>query len=628
MTELYIAGELVVLPESFSITIIEENPFFTKNGKYSYDITLSLLNPTNAKIYKHLNRKNNTIAPLKNRTAYLKVDNEVVLNGTEVILEHTDKVVKIQLVSGNSELNFLIGGDLKLRDLDLGKAEPYIGSNWLDVAAKVYKDLNKTYPERNWHLLPYATGYDTNLYADARKQFLKIGNLFVTENENRIPSEYGPNISIPCYQPSYSGQVPQPYLCFIIRKVIEAIGYKLEYSAIENDNIRKNMYIVHGRRTNDFAKMLPNWTVLEFFENIELFFDAVIIIDPFTRSLSIHYKYEAINDTLSKVELDILDEFNMEYDETSEQSIQLSNIEYDLDDDDYYTYMSLNPKIRRCAPRMAVQSLDVLREMVESVPSSSLLFDYIYTIGRNEGEYIAYKIKDKVTIKKVEAFKPLKLRDKNSDEIDISLKIIPASFLYVVNKTFGSVINFPYSSFYVQLPVTEDYDDLSDGNSINDQNDESIILEKIGNIQEAVENGLDSENESIGGTKMRLAIYDGLKPMNILHINPDSGVEAAYYPMSYVESLYEDFPDSKTETYMTKNNYNPFRLDVINKDIYNQSNKIDKSKTYKLSFLKIGKYNISSVFIANNKKYSCAKIERVVTENGFEKIAKGEFYPL
>ena len=58
MTELYIDGVSAVLPKDFSVQVKRENPLFTKNGEYTYDITLPLGNPTNAELYKHLNRLN------------------------------------------------------------------------------------------------------------------------------------------------------------------------------------------------------------------------------------------------------------------------------------------------------------------------------------------------------------------------------------------------------------------------------------------------------------------------------------------------------------------------------------------------------------------------------------------
>ncbi|MDR1436563.1 MAG: hypothetical protein LBI65_00425 [Candidatus Symbiothrix sp.] len=120
MTELHIDGQPVVLPKDFSFEVIRENPLFTKNGARTYEINIPLDNPQNAKLYTHLNRINNRIVLPENRNAYLVVDNEVILNGTEIILEITDREVKLQLVSGESELNFIIGGEKKINELNLG----------------------------------------------------------------------------------------------------------------------------------------------------------------------------------------------------------------------------------------------------------------------------------------------------------------------------------------------------------------------------------------------------------------------------------------------------------------------------------------------------------------------------
>ena len=58
MTELFIDGVQAVLPKDFSIQVKRENPLITKNGEYTYEITLQLTNATNAELYAHLNRLN------------------------------------------------------------------------------------------------------------------------------------------------------------------------------------------------------------------------------------------------------------------------------------------------------------------------------------------------------------------------------------------------------------------------------------------------------------------------------------------------------------------------------------------------------------------------------------------
>ena len=74
MTRLWIDGMEAILPETFSISVKRENPFFTKNGEYTYDITLSLLNNMNADLYAHLNRLNSETEVKSKRRALLMAE--------------------------------------------------------------------------------------------------------------------------------------------------------------------------------------------------------------------------------------------------------------------------------------------------------------------------------------------------------------------------------------------------------------------------------------------------------------------------------------------------------------------------------------------------------------------------
>ena len=54
MTRLFIDGQEVVLPEQFELELITENPYFTRNGEYTYDIDIDLRVPQNRQIYKNI----------------------------------------------------------------------------------------------------------------------------------------------------------------------------------------------------------------------------------------------------------------------------------------------------------------------------------------------------------------------------------------------------------------------------------------------------------------------------------------------------------------------------------------------------------------------------------------------
>lgn len=154
MVSLYIDGTPLVLPSDFATEIKIENSFFTKNGEYTYDFKIPLNNPTNAAMYAHLHRLNNVSEIKEKRQAVLMADNRCYINGTEIITDWTDDSVSIQLASGNSELNYLIGASLQVSFLDMGKVE------LTDETGRVSyytQSLQGSYPDYDFVAAPVST---------------------------------------------------------------------------------------------------------------------------------------------------------------------------------------------------------------------------------------------------------------------------------------------------------------------------------------------------------------------------------------------------------------------------------------------------------------------------------------
>lgn len=615
MTELYIDRQLVVLPENFTITIIEENPFFTKNGKYTYDISLSLLDPINARIYKHLNRINRKGDIPKNRSAYLVVDNEVMLNGTEVILEYTEREVKIQLVSGNSELNFLIGGDRKLRDLNLGEADVYKYMNPSERAKQVFKDLKKTYPERSWQFVPYAIDEESvNLFRDNFN--IQVGNNFALI-EVDLKDGDGKQI-YPHFNPFCSGAVPQPYLCFIIKKILEVLGYKLTYNAIEEHDVFKNIYIVHSFRTTFFAKMLPSWTVVEFFSKIEQWLNCEFIIDPYKKTVRLMFAYQADSKFKKTEILEAIDEFVMELNDDNEKTVVNSNVKYSFDSEEYYKYMSLSDYIRN---RAIVKDAPLLNTLIVENETASGGFEYIHKPINTEDRFISYRKGEgnniTRTLKKVDSFCPL-YNNKESTEIDIELDIIPAAMKYTYINAF---FVWEYQ-LWLQIPIAGKGDPLIDVDNPEESDPDNDLID----IQDAVEEDISGETEETY-SKMRVAIYSGLQEMDI---KTRGSFPSLYcrYPLAYTEALSEYFEETKQPRYFGQKDVNPFRLNYLQKEIYDKSHFLDTSNIFKIDFINNGLKDITARFIVKNKSFRCIKIQKLVTHKGVDSIIKGEFYPL
>lgn len=603
MVDLYIDGRLVVLPENFSITIIDENPLLTNKGTYTYDITLSLLDPINAKIYGHLNRINKKGDIPENRPAYMVVDNEVVLNGTEIILEYTESQVKIQLVAGNSELNFLIEGDRKLRDLDLGEA--------VVNPDTVKNDLDHPYPERNWLILPYI---DRSLSGD------EVGDRFVfnrwildyTTTPHSLQYQFDGNHGIPSDPSSelsyYKNYRPQPYLCFIIEAVLKSLGYTLTFNSIAEHPVLRYMYIVHGFDTREFAKMLPDWTVNDFFTKIKTQFDCTFIIDKFKKNARLYFNYD--DATSETVSVEMMDEYTLEVDKDNTRSIQSANIGYNLDlsDDDYYLYQKLDKSVKEAVKQGEYNTPgDLLAKINDSSDRYRLRKIFRETLPDGTevmagGRYIAYNNGTRILPRKVDSFRNL-IQDPKREDIDITFDILPAPMDLQ-----------QLSHYYCQYPVVTEADPVV---KLSDE-----IEEDFTPVQELIEG--DNSVESITvPTKMYLALYSGRQTLITFY----PGSQAEDFPIPYVESLSEFFEDSSTIYYFNESHVNPFRLEWLKNEIYDKSRNVDMVKRYRISLLANKKINLQAKFIANNKAFWCGKIERTVTAKGFEKYAKGDFYP-
>ncbi|MDR2003610.1 MAG: hypothetical protein LBQ74_11300 [Prevotella sp.] len=604
MVDLYIDGRLVVLPENFSITVIDENPFFTNKGTYTYDITLSLLDPINAKIYGHLNRINKKGNIPENRTAYMVVDNEVVLNGTEVILEHTESQAKIQLVAGNSELRFQVSDNRKLRDLDLGKA--------VVDPDTVKADLDHPYPERNWLILPYI---DRSLSGDevGDRFVFNRWNLDFTTTPRSLYYQFDGTHSIASDPSSelsyYKNYRPQPYLCFIIEAVLKSLGYTLIFNSIAGHPVLRYMYIVHGFDTWEFAKMLPDWTVQDFLKKIETQFDCTFVVDKFRKTAGLYFNYDdLIEDEIISVEM--LDEYTLEVDKDNTRSIQSANIGYDIDlsDDDYYLYQKLDKTVNEAVKQGGFNTPgDLLNKINDSSDKYRLRKIFRETLPEGTeviagSRYIAYNNGARILPRKVDSFRDL-IRDPEREEIDITFDILPAPMDLR-----------QLSQYYCQYPVVSEADPVV---KLSDE-----IEEDFTPVQDLIEG--DDSVESISlPTKMYLAMYSGRQKLIPL-ANVTSPAED--FPIPYVESLSEFFEDNNTVYYFNENRVNPFRLEWLKHEIYDKSENVDLVEKYKISFMTKSKMNLRTKFIANNKALRCERIERTITAKGFEKICKGDFY--
>lgn len=161
MTELLIDRQRVSLPENLSLKVSYQNPFLTKNGVFTLELSLPLKDPDNARVYRYADRLHSTPA-IQGRSAILIAGSRVLLNGTEIVFSHTDSEVSIQLVGGNSELNYFVNSEVHIAELDLGE-EADLSPGYPDNAfdsyeceivedrEESYKNVEYSLPDDTWY---------------------------------------------------------------------------------------------------------------------------------------------------------------------------------------------------------------------------------------------------------------------------------------------------------------------------------------------------------------------------------------------------------------------------------------------------------------------------------------------
>lgn len=328
MIKLLIDGSEVHLAADISLEFYDRNPFFTSEGQHTLDIDISLADPVNAVIYNAMHRIDVTGRP-QNRQAILYCEKGVLIKGTEIILEIDERKAKIQIVSGNSEFNYLIGGDRYLRDLDLGDT----GVISIEDAKR---SLYSQYPDCDYVCTPVVVN---PVFRDCGSN--------VMDDSAKIYNEINPNKDINNVSlVSNTTICPQPYLVAMVHRVVKALGYSITSDAIAANKELSRLIFVHGHKTTQYNKMVENWTVADFVSEVEHLCGVSFIVDNNNKTLDIqkfgdYYKSAECEEITKDC---ILGDINKKYDQDAPDNLVYHNVAYKFPDTPFYKFYSIDPE--------------------------------------------------------------------------------------------------------------------------------------------------------------------------------------------------------------------------------------------------------------------------------------------
>lgn len=597
MTRLFIDKQEVALTSDFQLDFYSQNPFFTKNGDYTYDLDIDLNHPGNRKIYQSINRFDVTGHPI-NRSALLLSGPNVIVDGTEVILSIEDNIAKIQLVSGNSELNYLYAGDTTIRQLSLGS---------LSLNAE-YNNLNKFYPDVTHVCCPVISQKGNYKIDDSSQKTDKIFNELEWDIRDGFNFKSGTTM------------VPQPFLLYCIDKIIEAMGYSIEENVLKDDELAKRLIIIHGiQSSTNINRILPDWKVDEFITEVEKLFNVIFLVNQFTRKIKIA-RMKSFYQNSKMIEIsnnDLVEEVQKNYDQEESLYITYDNIKYNLPSSRWYKYQNLTDELRDKCGKTTASLKEILSYGFINYPYK-LWFEenfriwMIHSAYPSGGEsYACWEIVDQ-----------LKNVTNDSSDNECELKIVPSEIYG--NNVWLTGMDFGGSKYYDGW--------ITSACPVVSNTTEGEVTEYA---YQEIENG--SSEESVDDSYLFVAIYLGLKPYmyssDYMNEEVDQPIlNSMLVPQAVAYPCFIHYNRASQGTKITKLTDDKLSLAIESSQgglydrYYQDSIKVDTKTEYVFKFKYKNLYDCKSIFLIGNKKYYCKELHYTVTPDGIEPIVEGTFY--
>lgn len=672
MTILYLNGKRAVIDEKQTVKFVRENTYFTKTGTYTYDITLPALCPENIAIFGHIYRKDQRKAVNTTFNARLHVDNMDILNGTATITNVTETSIKVQLMGGNSELNFYSKNENRFIDeLPLGtwydvegvtSSDPTMRTMAEQISATFQKDIN-----------------NLNIEEAYKNLCKKLWN----ENTKEAPVDW---VALPCINENYdvtcnnfgiktysdnkgnSKRCPainnidtvylsaQPYLVQMIERVFNNLGYPVQENCLRDNEFFMHLVIVTANNRSAIARALPHWTVAQFIEEIENLFAVVFFIDESSKKTSIRSRADYYKENVEYID-NILEEYSVSIEPDKTTDIANANIGYaDVTD----IYDRIDDDIRKAAKIDTTYNNESdlangLQNLVTKLSkdrgngqTSTGLLKHKGTIFKVCGHSYIIELYDHIDAQgrtytnhartiAIDEFANL-INVKEKEDIDIELKICPAK----------SINNGSVEFYNADGSVS---DTKSCFHLVKADNTDPAGIENETNIYIA---GLISGETEKVDTKediMSICLYDGGMSKRA-ETNNNEGYPSSlltqvesylFYPAGYIKDqwqantyagggtiqkfAYESLALNIDTEYRTISDHK-YKFRTFYSEVYKHLKSIGTQVKYCIKFISEKQLKVNSTFIIHNKKYLCEKLEYQISAKGTEKLVTGYFYEL
>ena len=630
MFTLLINGLPAILKTGTNIKITRENPFFSKAGTFSLDVSLPLEGCVeNQRIFGALHRPDfPKLTKEKQKFAFHLIAPPLDLKGRAVVTQVSQEEIKVQLLAGNSETKYSLvderGGDVYIDTLDLGRA-------WDDVPqlAEFYKTYIKKgrYYEleldlRLRQLFETMPRRAENLLHGLQNETSAVAFPILSTADNQKSNEHWLFEGVFALKPTlYASNglrlAAQPYLCVVAERILRALGYEVVRNDLKNSWMR-NIFVANARLTTEIAKTLPHWTANEFFTELRNFTGHWLSFNG--AQVEICAPLAAVSSGRPNTELEeVVDEMQYDYEETpAANGLLLSNVDYSWSSEN--RWLRVPDEVWNAAKILDATGQETIHVEDLQPLSKWLVVDrnqrsvLVYIPTGKSGQYVPERVDQLAPlIRRGEQYGP------NGRGVDVTLKIVPVEMSWTPS-IFEPAVN---STLRYNLPTLT----TAQKRAYSETETFNVFQSIIGNSD------VPKEEERPDTMEVALNTADFYEPteayMKGQAVPVPFGTGWLRWPNDTAKDfVYRQIP-MRANTF--KNQFclaNPESPSIGADALLAVDAPINRQTEVCFSFL--DKKNISplDVFLIKGRRYLCSKIEMQVSEEGLLPLKRGYFYEL
>lgn len=621
MTEFFLNAERVYPKDEGTWKLNIVNTFFEDAGSYTLEISFPLDVIENRNAFGNINRQDVSKHPAT-FDAKIVADSKLVFCGTAKITGVTDTEVKLQMLGGNSKVNFWTKAEkMYIDEFDYeytdynNTMEGFVDKDGQDGLPIIKAG---TFPGRKgiYCYVPVldesgakSTDYsETGLWNEHK--------YLIHQNDQSILYHGGTEANLQPLYIAVSRECISPNLMFVTKWIFNYLGYTLKRNDRDNEMVN-SIYIANARHTTtnergsstknsaderSMAKALPHWTVAEFIQELKKFLNASIVFDDINATVDIigNAYYAGTEDITEGVK----DQYSVEIieDEDAKTNLYDSNVCYKKGESEYHAIDMVDMEI----PKSFTEVRCTLDEALKQWESMSGEERKVRIWTTEKGQYCAKINEESLEFIRFNHFGAIVRNTDNDDNVELKISPVATTMeiympVFEYSKAGSRIYRDP---FEVRWQSRQNV--LCLHNQYEAANKPTVWDAINDNLNEG------SEKEDI----MQVFLMDGVTVKSTFYSLP--------YQMPFTSHEW-NVPNNgtphKSWSLALDNDDSELSMATFHKD----SKKQNRNAEHVISFTSEKIPSVYSIYIIRNKRYACKKLELTFSGAGMDKAITGYF---